>query len=105
MFMDIEAPKPLRERILPLDEAKSMFVMQLEIFPELMDEFETLSAKKIGVEMAIVETVGDEISYTPMEATTTQRIRQILGAPEDDSQLDKWRMHFWDQFKARTEIQ
>ena len=76
------------------------FALQLELFPELMDEVITLAGGSLGMLRAIVETVGNEISYSPMEDTTTQRIRQIVGAPDDDLQRGEWRGNFWDQFKV-----
>ncbi|HUD06868.1 MAG TPA: hypothetical protein VMR34_03190 [Candidatus Saccharimonadales bacterium] len=80
-----------RQRVLSFEQAARTFAMQLQIFPELLDEVTALSSGKIGVLNAVMETVTDEISYSPMEETTPQRIRSIVGAPSETEQLDEWR--------------
>jgi hypothetical protein len=89
-----------RRRVLSFEEAANAFAMQLQIFPELLDEIAVLSGGSLGMVNAIMETVTEEISYTPGEDTTPQRVRSILGAPSGPEQLSEWRGHFWDQYKA-----
>lgn len=96
----MEAQHPERRRLMPLKEANQVFGMQLRIFPELMDTVATLSGGRVGVLTAILNTVGEEISYDPEPETTPQRIREILGAPEDDSQLEQWRFDFWERMMS-----
>lgn len=92
-----------RTRMIPFELAASTFAMQLKLFPNLLSEVTTLTGGSLGILNAIMITVSDEISYTPWEDTTPQRIRTILGAPEDRSQLGEWRANFWDQFKKAHE--
>ena len=95
-----------RHRILTIKQAGSAFAMQLELFPELRSEFARLAGGSIGVVRAMMETIADEISYDdPMEQTTPERIRSIVGAPEDAEQLHEWREAFWDQYKAAHNLQ
>ena len=94
-----------RRRILSTEEAGQAFALQLKLFPELMDEFAKLSGGSLGVMNALMHSIADEISYEPMEETTPERMRSIVGAPEDAEQLHEWRETFWDQYKAAQDLQ
>jgi hypothetical protein len=93
-----------RYRVLSVEEAGRTFALQLHLFPDLMSEFARLSGGSFGVAQAMMETIADEISYEAMEATTPERIRTIVGAPEDAEQLGEWRETFWDQYKAAQNL-
>ena len=92
--------KDPRTRRMEKNEAVSTFMLQLRLFPELMNEFVRLSGGSRGVVNALIDTIGEEISYNPEIDTTVSRIREIVHAPEEDNQLYEWRTKFWDDFKA-----
>lgn len=93
-----------KRRVLPLETATRTFALQLQLFPELLKEFSKLSGGSIGVVNALLEKIGDEISYNPYEDMNPERVRAFAGAPVDDAELPAWREKFWDDFKAAKGI-
>lgn len=100
----MEGSQPERRRVLSLEDATHTFLMQIDIFPYLLDEVMDLSGGAIGVLKAVIETVAEEISYTPLEATTRERIRSIVGAPADPDEMDAWRSSFWREYKEQHNL-
>jgi hypothetical protein len=99
---DTDLSKPIpRERYMPLEQAMGLFSMQLQLFPELLAEVTTLSGGSIGVVNAIMETMGDSISYNPMTEITVHRVREVLNVPSDSTQLEEWRAQFWQSYKDK----
>lgn len=91
-----------RQRILPLNTARQVFGMHLEMFPELMAEITRLAGGRVGILHAVLESSADAISYDPMPETTPERIRGFVGAPEQDSELDEWREGLWEKIVAEA---
>lgn len=93
-----------RHRIISFEQAAEAFTIQLQSSPSLMAEFGRLVGSSVGIIDALIVNIANEISYTPVEETTPERMRDIVGAPDDPEQLDEWRVSFWDRYKADHDL-
>ena len=84
---------PIQRFITP-EGCKELFGLQVQLLPELLGEVHLLSKGSPGLVVAIVERMGDSISEDPDIDVTPTRIREVLGAPEDESALPEWRETF-----------
>jgi len=91
------------QRFITPERGVELFAMQAQFMPEIMAELHTLSGGSIGVLKAIMIRMGDAISEDPYSETTSTRIREVLGVPEDQSALPEWQSRFWDAFKEEQE--
>ena len=91
------------QRLITPDKGIQLFAMQMEIFPQVSEEVTKLSGGSVGVLKAIIFRMGDAISEDPMQETTVDRVREVIGAPESEGELEEWRTAFWDAFKQEQE--
>jgi hypothetical protein len=92
------------ERLITPDQGVELFIMQAELIPEVLEEVTVLSGGSIGIVKAIMMRMGDAISEDPMQETTPARIREVLDAPTEKSELPEWQSSFWDAFKKEQGI-
>ena len=90
-----------RHRVMPLDRAEEVLVLQFKLFPELLKEFTTITGGITGLVGPMVTKLADEISYEPDFETTPSWIRRTLGAPTNDEELLQWRRNTWDEITGR----
>lgn len=91
------------QRFISPEKGVELFVIQAQMFPEIIDEITLLSGGSIGLVNAIMLRMGDAISEEPMLETTPARMREILGVPEEPTALPEWQSTFWDAFKQEQE--
>lgn len=91
------------QRFINPEEGEKLFGMQLQIFPELLEEVHFLSGGSPGLIKAIIGKMGEAISEEPDQDVTSGLIREVLGVPDDPRGTDEWRETFKEALRQEKE--
>jgi hypothetical protein len=98
-------PNQERQRYWSIEQSAEAVNGLIGIDEKLRHEVHSLADGSIGVIKAIKEKLADECSYDPAERLTPERIRSIVGAPEDPALLDSWRTSFYEPYRRKYRAQ
>ena len=91
-------------RFISPEHGTELFAMQVSLLPELALEVARLTGGNPAIISAVVVRMGQAISEEPMDETTVEYMREVLGVPEDEAQLGDWRRNLWDTLKAERDL-
>ena len=101
---DPEIAQSEAARVFPKEEGVSLFATQLELLPDIKAEFMHLSGRNPGTMLALMDRIGDKISFNPDFMMTPERLRVMVEAPANEADLPEWRGKVWDDFKAEQKL-